>query len=152
LLALAALIAALAQPRTDEQSAGGRRIVIMLDRSASMASNDGRPGSTDTSRLDAAKELAIEQVRALREPAVLDRAAADEAMAVACGAAAEISPPRPAGPRALTGARRAVTPAATPTSVEGAYRLAQAQRPARVLVEFNEGVENVVQLEGLKAG
>lgn len=152
LLALAALIAALAQPRTDEQSAGGRRIVIMLDRSASMASNDGRPGSTDTSRLDAAKELAIEQVRALREPGVLDRAEADEAMVVAFDAAAEIIQPFTSDQRALIDAIRSVTPTDTPTSIEEAYRLAQAQRPDRVLVEFNEGVENVVQLEGLKAG
>lgn len=155
LLALILLIAALAQPRTDRQSVGGRRVVIMLDRSASMASNDGEPGSTDTTRLEAAKRQAIELVQSLREPGIAAFGAgaeADEAMVVAFDAAAEILQPFTTDKNALINAIRAVAPTDTPTSIEEAYRLAQAQRPDRQLVEYTDGIENVVELEGLKAG
>lgn len=155
LLALILLIAALAQPRTAEQSSGGQRVVIMLDRSASMGATDGQPGREDVTRLEAAKQRAVERVQALREPGMMQitgRGEADEAMVVAFDAAAEIIQPFTSDKRALIAAINSVRVTDAPTSIEEAYRLAQAQRPNRQLVEFTDGIENVVELEGLKAG
>ncbi len=133
LIVLGLLIAALAQPRTAEQGAGGQRIVIMLDRSASMSATDGEPGRDDITRLDAAKKRAVERVHALREPGLLDLRGgkdADEAMVVAFDATAEIVHPFTTDKRALIEAINAVRVTDAPTSIEEAYRLAQVQRPA----------------------
>lgn len=133
LIVLGLLIAALAQPRTAEQGAGGQRIVIMLDRSASMSATDGEPGRDDVTRLEAAKKRAVERVQALREPSLLDLRGgkdADEAMVVAFDATAEIVHPFTTDKRALIEAINAVRATDAPTSIEEAYRLAQVQRPA----------------------
>lgn len=155
LIVLGLLIAALAQPRTAEQSAGGQRIVIMLDRSASMGATDGEPGFDDVTRLEAAKKQAVERIQALREPGVMDlggRGQADEAMVVAFDSAAEIIRPFTSDKRSLIDAINSVRVTDAPTSIEEAFRLSQAQRPNRQLVEFTDGIENVVELEGLKSG
>jgi hypothetical protein len=157
LIVLGLLIAALAQPRTAEQSAGGQRIVIMLDRSASMSATDGEPGFDDVTRLEAAKKQAIERVQGLREPGVMDlggRGQADEAMVVAFDAAAEIIRPFTSDKRALIDAINSVRVTDAPTSIEEAYRLAQAQRPNRVLVDDAGGTRPAtpVEIEGLKSG
>lgn len=154
LLALILLIAALAQPRTEQVSAGGQRIVIMLDRSASMAANDGAPGRTDTTRLADAQRRAVELVNSLREPGLLDRSEADEAMVVAFDAAAEVIQPFTSDKRALIAAINSVTTTDAPTSIEEAYRLSQAQRPTRQLNDnaggTNEGT--AIEIEGLTGG
>lgn len=131
LLVLALLIAALAQPRTEQVSQGGQRIVIMLDRSASMGAADDPDGDART-RLDAAKAGAVALVQSLREPGLMDfggSSQADEAMVIAFDSGAEILHPFTTDKRALIAAINAVTVTDAPTSIEEAYRLAQAQRP-----------------------
>ena len=127
LIALAMLIAALAQPRTDLEAALGERVVIMIDRSASMAATDA-DGST---RLEAAQRRAIERVESLREPGLFARAGADQAMVVAFDTTAEILQPFTPDKNRLIEAIRAVRPTDAPTSIEEAYALARAQRPQR---------------------
>ncbi|MCC5822211.1 MAG: VWA domain-containing protein [Phycisphaerales bacterium] len=138
LIALAVLIAALAQPRTDRTAALGERVVIMLDRSASMAATDGDPGRDGLTRLEAAQRRAIEQVEALREPGLFSRTGAgtaDQAMVIAFDQSAEIIQPFTADKRALVDAIRSVRPTDAPTSIEEAYALARAQRPRLLLTE-----------------
>jgi hypothetical protein len=90
LLALAAGLLALAQPQLRSEASGGRRHVIVLDRSASMRATDGDPSGKDPSRtrLDQAKARALELVDTLREPGLLD-VSGDEAMVVAFDVTAE---------------------------------------------------------------
>lgn len=154
LLVLLLLIAALAQPRTEQVSAGGQRVVVMLDRSASMGSTDAEPGRDDITRLEEAKRRAIELVGSLREPGLLDRTQADEAMVVAFDAAAEIIQPFTTDKHALIDAIRSVKVTDAPTSIEEAYRLSQAQRPNR---QFNDNAGGTtegtpIEIEGLKGG
>ena len=131
LIALGVLIAALAQPRTNLEAALGERVVIMLDRSASMAATDADPAREGVTRLEAAQRRAIEQIEALREPGLFSRAGADEAMVVAFDTTAEIIQPFTADKNRLIDAIRSVRPTDAPTSIEEAYALARAQRPSR---------------------
>lgn len=57
LLILAMLVLALARPYMDTQGIAGRNLIVIIDRSASMGATDDAP-----SRLDAAKEQAIELI------------------------------------------------------------------------------------------
>ncbi len=155
LLVLALLIVALAQPRSDQGSVGGQRIVLMLDRSASMSSTDGDDSGTQ-SRLEAAKQRAIEVVESLEEPGVLKReGSADQAMVVAFDAAAEIIQPFTTDKRQLIDAINSVQPTDAPTSIAEAYRLAQAQRPKRRFTDDAGGTlpaGQTFELEGLVGG
>lgn len=154
LIVLGLLVAALAQPRSDRQTAGGQRVVIMLDRSASMSATDGDPNTRDWTRLDEAKKQALAVIETLREPGVLDRGQADEAMVVAFDAAAEIIQPFTTDKRALADAVRAIAPTDAPTAIAEAYRLAQAQRPTRKLADDAGGTQPAtdIEVEGLKGG
>jgi hypothetical protein len=71
LLVLAAVLFALAQPMIKGQTLSGERFVILIDRSASMSSEDVEgPGGADApkvSRLDEAKRQAIALVDSLKE-------------------------------------------------------------------------------------
>lgn len=155
LLVLALLIFALAQPRSDQGSIGGQRIVLMLDRSASMSSTDGDDSGTQ-SRLEAAKQRAIEVVESLEEPGVLkQKGRADQAMVVAFDAAAEIIQPFTTDRRQLIDAINSVQPTDAPTSIAEAYRLAQAQRPKRQFTDDAGGTlpaGETFELEGLVGG
>lgn len=154
LIVLGLLVFALAQPTTRRDSAGGQRVVIMLDRSASMASTDGEPGRADWTRLDEAKKQALDLVETLREPGVLEKGQADEAMVVAFDSAAEILQPFTTDKRALSEAIRSVRPTDAPTAIAEAYRLAQAQRPTRKFTDDAGGTQagEQVSIEGLKGG
>lgn len=157
LLVLALLIFALAQPRTESENSGGQRIVLMLDRSASMSSTDGDAQRDDWTRLEEAKKRAIETVEALREPSVLDRGdtgKSDQAMVVAFDAAAEIIQPFTTDKRALINAIESIQPTDAPTSISEAYRLAQAQRPKRQFTDNAGGTQEPesMELEGLVGG
>lgn len=130
LLVLILLTAALAQPRTERVSQGGQRVVIMLDRSASMASADA--GDTAASRLAAAQDAAVTLIESLRDPGLFrggGGGGGDEAMVIAFDSAAEVLAPFTNDKRALIAAVRSVRPTDAPTSIEEAYRLAQAQKP-----------------------
>jgi len=156
LLVLAALIFALAQPRSDKGSTGGQRVVLMLDRSASMSATDGDPQRDGWTRLEEAKKRAIETVEGLEEPGVLKKqGSADLAMVVAFDAAAEIIQPFTTDKRALIDAINSIQPTDAPTSIAEAYRLAQAQRPKRQFTDNAGGTlpeGETVELEGLVGG
>lgn len=62
LLILACFLIALARPAMDLSTVQDSRIIILIDRSASMSARDGPSGQT---RLEAAKARAIERIRAL---------------------------------------------------------------------------------------
>ncbi len=63
LLILACFVFAIARPAIDAPAAAGQRVILVIDRSASMSAGDGAEGGMgDTTRLDAAKQRANELV------------------------------------------------------------------------------------------
>lgn len=155
LLILGLIILALAQPRSAAISTQGRKYVIMIDRSASMAAVDGGQTLGDETRLQAAKVQAIELVKTMREPSVFAQGAkADEAMVIAFDASAQIVTTFTSDQDALIRAINSVQQTDASSSIAEAYRLAQAQRPNRLVNDTNEAGEVVstLELEELKGG
>lgn len=144
LLVLGAALLALAQPQTAEERSIGNRIVLLIDRSASMGSTDTEDGRT---RLEAAKDRAIEIVRAMREPDVFDRGQADEAMLIAFDTDAEILARFTLDKDALVRAIRAIEQTDAPSSITEAFRLAQAQRPRRTFIDNAGGTTAGTEVE-----
>ena len=70
LIVLGLILLALAQPRSATTSEQGKKYLIMIDRSASMAAVDGNDTLGSKSRLERAKEEAITLIESLREPSV----------------------------------------------------------------------------------
>ncbi len=62
MLALAAFALALARPAIDAQQSQADRVVLLIDNSASMSAPSGADDDTDTTRLDEAKERALELI------------------------------------------------------------------------------------------
>ena len=74
LIALGAALIALAQPQIQSAVPTGQKHIILIDRSASMSAldeTDGRGG--EITRLDAAKEEALNFISTLREPGLFDK-------------------------------------------------------------------------------
>lgn len=138
LLALAAVLLALGQPQVKGEVATGRRHVILIDRSASMQSLDGaEPGAARAkSRLDAAKEQAMELVRSLREPGLMGGAEGDEAMVIAFDTEATVRQTFTSDKNALRAAIESIEPSDGPGRLTEAFRLAKAHAPRR----FVEGM------------
>lgn len=139
LLALAVVIAALAQPERRGDIGASGRSVLVIDRSASMGAVEDPKARR--SRLEEAKEEARQFVRAMREPNALSRlsgGAADEAMVVAFDQSAVVLQPFTSSKPALLSAIDAIEPTDAPTSVVEAFRLAGAHAKP-VLVE-NRGL------------
>jgi len=129
LIILAMLLLALAQPRSVTASGAGRKLVIFIDRSASMRAVD--PGADPATRLDRAKDQALKLVASLRAPSIFeDSGAADEAMVIAFGPSAEIVAPMTSDPRRLERAIESITPTDGPTRIEDAYHLARSRAGA----------------------
>ncbi|MEM7628985.1 MAG: VWA domain-containing protein [Planctomycetota bacterium] len=156
LLVLAAALLALAQPRMAGDVGGGQRLVLMIDRSASMSATDDPDGRT---RLERAKELALERIDGMAEPDVftqqLTASRADEAMVVAFDSAGEILSPFTADKARLRDIIRSIEPSETATSIDEAFKLAQAQRPRRILLDDRGGTAEQaesVEVEGLVGG
>jgi hypothetical protein len=155
LIILSLILLALAQPRSAATSTQGRKYLILIDRSASMAAVDGSPTLGSKSRLEQAKEDAITLVESMRAPSVFAQGQkADEAMVIAFDANAEIITQFTADQTALKNAINSITQTDAPSSIEEAYRLAQAQRPNRLINDTNEAgdVTNILELEELKGG
>lgn len=156
LIILGLILLALAQPRSATTSEQGKKYLIMIDRSASMAAVDGDASLGAKSRLERAKEDAIALVETMREPSVFDSAnsKADEAMIIAFDASAEIIAPFTSDHDTLIKAINAIQQTDAPSSIEEAYRLAQAQRPNRLVQDRNEAgeVTSTVELDELKGG
>ncbi|MEC9373716.1 MAG: VWA domain-containing protein, partial [Planctomycetota bacterium] len=125
LLALAAGLLALAQPEIRTEASPGERIVILIDRSASMSANDGGADG-DESRLEQARREAIQLVESLREPGVFDRDRGDEAMVIAFDDGAEVVQSFTADKDRLAAAINAIAPTDAPSAIDEAMRLAGA--------------------------
>ncbi len=154
LIILALILLALAQPRSATTSEGGRKLVILIDRSASMRSLDAADELGTQTRLEKAKEDAIKLVESMRAPSLFqDANNADEAMVITFDTNAEILAPMTADQATLIAAINAVEQTDAPSSIDEAYRLAQAQRPNRYVNDVAlDGTANLVELEGIKGG
>ena len=152
LLVLLAALLALAQPQSSAQAGAGTRHVFLVDRSASMKAIDGDAGAAGTTRLEAAKRRAIEEVRALREPSPIalggDAARGDEAMIIAFDAsAAEIVQRFTSDKNQLEAAIERIKPTDAPGAIAEAFRLAQAHRARRTVVDNAGGSADATTLE-----
>lgn len=135
LLILTAAVFSLAQPQLNAQKLSGERHVIMLDRSASMATldaSDGRGGFI--SRLDAAKKAAAQLVDSLKEPGLIDKDHGDLSMVIAFDSTASVVEQFTGDKQRLKDAINAITQGDGTTGVEDAVRLARAQAP-RLIIE-----------------
>lgn len=158
LIILGLILLALAQPRSTASSAAGRKLVILVDRSASMRAVDGEAGAgggIGRTRLDVAKQRAISMVEGLASPSLFEESdKADEAMVIAFDRSAEIVSQFTSDKQALLAAINGIVQTDGPSSIEEAYRLAQSQRPNRVVIDTGVDGEgtNPVELEGIKGG
>jgi hypothetical protein len=148
LLVLGAVLAALGQPQIRGESEAGLRHIILIDRSASMQTRD-EGGATPESRLEAARRQALRLVEGLREPTVLQKDRADQAMVISFDASARVVQNFTSDKGLLRAAIGSITPADTPTSIGLAIRLAKAQSPTRLHVDRDGTVRRV---EGLTEG
>ncbi|MEO1535377.1 MAG: VWA domain-containing protein [Planctomycetota bacterium] len=133
LLALIAGLLALAQPELDSTAVTGSRHTIIIDRSASMAATDGTINGEQATRLDQAKQEALDFVDALAEPGWLDRlidgdnATADLATVIAFDSTAEIRQVMTGDKSLLRAAINSIEITDAPTQAAQAYTLAEAQ-------------------------
>jgi len=122
LLLLMTLLAALARPVVQAGHGTTSRMILLIDRSASMNAPDGNdPAASDYSRLDAARDAARETVRRLgrrSEPA--------ELMVVAFGATPRVMSGFESNRRMLMDAIDAIEPTDEEADFDAALRLAGA--------------------------
>jgi len=156
LIILGLIVLALAQPRSSATASAGRKLVILVDRSASMRAVDGDLAQgSDITRLESAKERAIGLVEGLAAPSLFEEAEdADEAMVIAFDRSAEIVSRFTSDKAALISAINGIVQTDGPSSIEEAYRLAQSQRPDRVFIDTGATGEGTdpVEIEGIKGG
>lgn len=130
LLVLAAILLAVAQPQFRGRPVSGERHLILIDASASMNARDARSRSgAIVSRLDAAKEQAIDLVENLAQPGWLDTDSGDRAMVVAFDSSARALQTFTNDRNLLRRAIESIRPTDAPSSVEEAWRLVEAQAP-----------------------
>lgn len=140
LLVLAAALFALAQPEFKNKGMISKRSIILVDRSASMSSQDGKSSPEDEaavatagdagtgvlSRLEAAKKRAIEFINAMREPTSFSfDDQAEEAMVIAFDSQAEVIQGFTSNKRELRAAIERIGPTEAPTSLQKAFDLAK---------------------------
>lgn len=147
LLALAAALFALAQPQFRDQGQIGVKRVILIDRSASMQATDGTGGK---SRLDEAKERAINLVDGMREASVFRPGKSDEAMVISFDTSAAVAQNFTTDKAALKRAIESIQPSDAPSELGEAMRLARANLPRRILNDPTTGER--MEVEGLTAG
>ncbi len=154
LIILGLILLALAQPRSTASASAGRKLVLLIDRSASMRAVDG-DGAGDRTRLEVAKERAIGLVEGLASPSLFEESErADEAMVIAFDRSAEIVSQFTSDKQTLINAINGIVQTDGPSSIEEAYRLAQSQRPNRVFIDTGPSGEGTdpVEIEGIKGG
>jgi len=155
LIILGLIIMGLAQPRSASSVSSGQKFILMIDRSASMASVDGDAELGKETRFEKAKQQAIELVQSMREPSMFSQGEkADEAMIIAFDANAEIIASFTSDQSDLIDSINSITQSDAPSSIAEAYRLAQAQRPKRIVNATNEAGEITEshELDELKGG
>ena len=156
LLLLVTLLAALARPVVQAGDTTASRMILLIDRSASMNAPDAtESGPTTPSRLDAAKEAArrtVERLGRRSEPAQL--------MVVAFGAMPRVFSGFESNRRLLLDAIDAIEPTDEQADLEAALRLAGAfavgeeapdQAPPDVLL-FSDGGVGTPEAAGSKPG
>lgn len=140
LLILASLLLAFARPALDLRGGVPSRVILLIDRSASMSAMDA-PGPSPRSRLEAAKARALERIDAL---------AASGSSFIVIPFAAESTPVGAAStPAAAKAAVASITPTDQPGDLASALRLASslltgdgsegAPRPRGLVVLFSDG-------------
>jgi len=127
LAALGALLAAAAQPELPAGVQLGRRAIILIARSASMGAID--PGAGGMSRLDLAKQRAIELVESGAGSGPLGTGPASQVMVIAFGSRAEILTPYTSDTDSLRRAIESIVQSDAPGSIDQAVRLASARAP-----------------------
>lgn len=90
LLALSLVALAIAQPYADLGMRGAQRVVLLIDRSASMNAQDGN--AKGASRLDEAKRIALERVRDLHGGGIFSGPAPEIAVIAFAGGAEVLAP------------------------------------------------------------
>ncbi len=141
LLALAAVLLAIAQPELQTGASAGAQSVIVIDRSASMSTRDVESAEgVLISRLDRAKEEAIEFVENLREPGLLSPNARDEAMVIAFDTTGVVTQAFTSDKARLRAAIKSIEPSDAPSRLDEAMRLAGAY--AMPTFEENRGLVN----------
>ena len=134
LLALAAVLLALAQPVLSLRAGPGKRLVLLLDRSASMNAADAPGGAT---RLAEAKKQAKVLIESMRGPSLLGLGSkGDEAMVLAFDAHAKVMCIFTSNKAQLAAAVDAVEP------TDGASALAEAVTVARAFAQTSGTDEN----------
>lgn len=152
LLVLGAVLLALAQPRSTAETQGGRRLVLMIDRSGSMSSTDD---ATLRSRLELAKQQALDEIGQMQQAELFGGVSkADEAMIIAFDANAEILAQFTSDQAQLRAAVESIKPTDAPSAMIDAFKLAQAQRPRKLVIDApaGGGPATAIEAEGLVGG
>jgi hypothetical protein len=152
LLVLGAALFAVAQPQQRSETGGGRRLVLIIDRSASMNAVEVRDGPT---RLEQAKREALALVETMRSGGVLESdRGSDQAMIVAFDSGGEVVAPFTADRAELRRAIESISPTDARSSIREAFKLAQAQRPRRIVLDNAGGAQadTALEVEGLFGG
>lgn len=124
LLAILAALAALAGPVLNMNRGAGKRYVILIDRSASMNSEDG---GGSMSRLEAAQDQARVFIESLRNKAVFDlKGRADQAMVIAFDDRAQVMCNFTSDKSQLLGALKAISPTDRASVLDEALTVARA--------------------------
>lgn len=130
LLMLAALLLALAEPLWRGGHASAARMVLLIDRSASMnapsAVADTSAAAPPISRLDAAKQAAIDTIDSLGE-----RGGPSQVMLIAVGSNAQVVSTFESNRGVLRDAVNAITPTDEESNLEAALELASAFAASR---------------------
>lgn len=133
LLALIAAILALGQPQMNAIKTTGGRHVLVIDRSASMNALDEDLRGGAITRLEAAKNDALNFIEGLAEPGLIDKDAGDTAMVIAFDRDASVVQQFTGDKRKLADAIRSISASDGPSRLEPAIRLARAQAPRLIL-------------------
>ncbi len=160
LLILALMLLALAQPQWSGAAGSGAASVIMIDRSASMATLDAQSESGESiTRLERAKREAIAFVDRMPERSLLSSGGPGQAMVIAFDGDAEVIQPYTSNkallrdritniratdsPTSMTAAMQLAAPYVRPRNVEG-----QGLRPGDAIVMWSDG--NVRDLDTVR--
>lgn len=117
-LALGLLVLALGRPALTGDEPVGRRVLLIVDRSASMSARDGEGGAT---RLEEAKRLAVETAQRLRRPGM-----STSVGVISLAASARVEAPAGSSVDAVVRALRDIEPTDQPGNLEAALELAAA--------------------------
>lgn len=125
MLALASFCLAAARPAIEAEGEQAARLIIMIDRSASMAAPAGDDDDPDATRLDLAKRRALELIARLEAGGVTGEGATQAAV-VSFAAEARLVADFTSDAAALRGPVQSITQTDQPADLDAALRLAGA--------------------------